>query len=249
MPSNTPAFPTAAPSANPDGSRYAIYFAPDAGSALHEFGAHWLGRDAIAGTDVPRPALDGFTAEQQAELTRTANSYGFHATLKPPFHLSEGYTVDQLLAEAELFAAARHPFFIELVLRDLSGFLALMQKESKAEMRELAADCVRHFDPFRALPNDAELEKRREAGLSAQQEAMLQRWGYPYVMGEFRFHMTLSKRIKDDSEREALMREVLRLGEDALSAPVSIDSVSIFRQSDRKAPFTRLARFPFRSCA
>ncbi|WP_051284948.1 DUF1045 domain-containing protein [Nisaea denitrificans] len=245
MTSNSPQFPAFGAATNPDGPRYAIYFAPDSDTPLHRFGSGWLGRDAVSGTALDQPKLDEITAARQAELTATANNYGFHATLKPPFHLRDGNTADQLLEEASSFAAARAPFEIQLVARDLSGFLALMQKESKAEMRELAADCVRQFDPLRALPGEAELEKRRAAGLSAQQEQMLQRWGYPYVMGEFRFHMTLSKRIKDESEREALMQEILKHGAEALATPIAVDAISVFHQENKKAPFTRLGRFAF----
>jgi hypothetical protein len=146
---------------------------------------------------------------------------------------------------AARFAAKRTAFEINLVARDLSGFLALMQKESKAAMRELAADCVRDFDPLRALPSDSELAKRREAGLSSQQELMLQRWGYPYVMNEFRFHMTLSKRLREDEQREALLREIVKHGAEALAAPVRVDAISIFHQENRSAPFLRLEHFPF----
>lgn len=245
MTSSSPSFPAHAPTADPDSPRYAIYFAPDADTVLHRFGSVWLGRDAISGEELPQPALDGFDAAAQKELTATACGYGFHATLKPPFHLKAGTTIEDLLDEAVRFSSTREAFEISLVLRDLSGFLALMQKDSKAAMRELAADCVRHFDPFRALPGEAELEKRRASGLSGQQEMMLQRWGYPYVMNEFRFHMTLSKRIRDDAEREALIREVLKHGAEAMATPVSIDAISVFRQENRKAPFLRLERFPF----
>ncbi|MBO6562689.1 MAG: DUF1045 domain-containing protein [Nisaea sp.] len=245
MTSSTPNFPAPAPSTDPDSPRYAIYFAPDAGTVLHRFGSTWLGRDAISGEELQQPALDGFDAETQKALTATARDYGFHATLKPPFHLKAGLSTEQLMDAADRFAAKRTAFEINLVARDLSGFLALMQKESKAAMRELAADCVRDFDPLRALPSEAELAKRREAGLSSQQELMLQRWGYPYVMNEFRFHMTLSKRLREDEQREALLREIVKHGAEALAAPVRVDAISIFHQENRSAPFLRLEHFPF----
>ncbi|WP_420402457.1 DUF1045 domain-containing protein [Nisaea sp.] len=245
MTRSTPNFPAHAPAADPDSPRYAIYFAPDANTLLHRFGSAWLGRDAISGEVLEQPALDGFDAETQKALTATARNYGFHATLKPPFRLKAGLTAEDLMDEAVRFSADRAAFEINLVARNLSGFLALMQKESKAAMRELAADCVRDFDPLRALPDDAELEKRRAAGLSSQQELMLQRWGYPYVMNEFRFHMTLSKRIGDDGEREALLHEILKHGAEAIATPVRIDAISVFRQENRTSPFQRLAHFPF----
>ena len=245
MTNNAPRFPASAPATKSDAPRYAIYFAPDTDTSLHRFGSSWLGRDAISGATVKQPELEGIDAVRQAALTATARNYGFHATLKPPFYLREGKTAEELLETASLFAADRASFQVQIVARSLSGFLALMQKQSKADMQELAADCVRHFDPLRAIPSETELEKRRAAGLSAQQELMLQRWGYPYVMGEFRFHMTLSKRITDESERSALMQEILKHGAEALATPVTIDAISVFQQENKNAPFTRLGRFAF----
>ena len=66
-------------------------------------------------------------------------------------------------------------------------------------MADLAATLVAGMDDFRALPDDAELARRRAAGLSPAQEVLLQKWGYPYVMDEFRFHLTLSGRLDDDT--------------------------------------------------
>ena len=42
------------------------------------------------------------------------------------------------------------------------------------------------------------MDKRRAAGLSARQDELLREWGYPYVLDEFRFHMTLSGRQDPD---------------------------------------------------
>ncbi|MBE2276306.1 MAG: DUF1045 domain-containing protein [Rhodobacteraceae bacterium] len=33
--------------------------------------------------------------------------------------------------------------------------------------------------------------------MSARQRALLDRWGYPFVMEEFRFHLTLTDRLPD----------------------------------------------------
>ena len=52
--------------------------------------------------------------------------------------------------------------------------------------------------PFARPPGAAELERRRKAGLSAAQEKMLLRWGYPYVLDEFRFHLTLTGRLQPE---------------------------------------------------
>ena len=38
----------------------------------------------------------------------------------------------------------------------------------------------------------AELARRRAGGLTPRQDELLQRWGYPFVLEEFRFHMSLT---------------------------------------------------------
>ena len=44
---------------------------------------------------------------------------------------------------------------------------------------------MRELDAFRAPPDDAELARRRKAGLTERQDALLMQWGYPYVFEEF----------------------------------------------------------------
>jgi hypothetical protein len=78
--------------------------------------------------------------------------------------------------------------------------------------------------------------------LSPAQEALLDRWGYPYVMEEFRFHMTLTARL-DDEEGIAVARELGPLVEPLCGAPLPIDAISLFHQSDRDTPFRALRRY------
>ena len=64
-------------------ARYAVYFAPEGGSALWRFGCAWLGWDAETGAECAMPDPPGLPAPREA-LTRAPRRYGFHATLKPP---------------------------------------------------------------------------------------------------------------------------------------------------------------------
>ena len=82
-----------------DFPRYAIYYAPDPGTALDDFGASLLGYDARSATDLPFPGDVTLIMPDWHDLTRDPRKYGFHATLKPPMALAEGRT------EAELMAA------------------------------------------------------------------------------------------------------------------------------------------------
>lgn len=173
-----------------DPTRYAIYHVPEPGP-LADFGASWLGRDIETGLPVARPTVPK-VAPFFDEITRKPAHYGFHATLKPPFRLAEGQE-PAALAAAVADLAARLPV-VELrglSLARLGKFLALVPEGDPAPLSALAAEVVAALDGFRAPPTEAE-RARRGPGLTARQAAMLERWGYPWVMEEFRFHMTLT---------------------------------------------------------
>lgn len=240
-----PAFPDNPAQPEPAWPRFAIYYAPAPGSGLAEFGADWLGRDCATGTERPLPTVPGVTPERFAAITASARGYGFHATLKAPFHLKPDRTLDALEQAAATFAATRTPVEVRLGLRSLGGFLALMMTPPDHRVAALAADVVQDLDGFRALPSDAELARRREAGLSPQQEALLQRWGYPYVMGEFKFHMTLSARLPEGPERDAVVAALEPRTTAVTRETVAIDAIALFRQESKGAAFTMVRRFPF----
>jgi putative phosphonate metabolism protein len=172
--------------------RHAVYWAPPAGSPLARFGAAWLGWDAAAGRRVPHPDLPGLPLPV-AEITAAPRKYGFHGTLKPPFRLAEGADAGALDRAAQVLAG-RMPAFEapRLRLARIGGFVALVPSGGCPPLAELAARAVTELDALRAPPGEAELAKRRSPGLTARQEALTARWGYPYVMDEFRFHLTLT---------------------------------------------------------
>ena len=221
-------------------TRFAIYYLPPEG-ALADFGAAWLGWDCVTARAVVPPHVPGLH-----DVTMTPRKYGFHGTLKPPFRLAERTDLAGLQEAMVQMAAICAPAQSDgLALTALGRFLALTPVGDSSGIARVAATYVEALDAFRAPPGEAELARRRKARLSERQEALLQRWGYPYVMGEFRFHMTLSKRIKEDNERDTLMQEILKHGAEALATPVTVDAISVFRQENKKAPFTRLGRFAF----
>lgn len=225
-------------------ARLAVYFAPPAGSALEDLSAAWLGRD-LYGTPVVRPAVPGFSAERLEALTAEPRRYGFHATLKPPFALASGTAVADLEAAAAAFAAARAATTAPpLQVAEIGSFLAL--RTEAAALDALAADCVQTFDAFRAPAPPEDVARRRAKGLSARQDALLERWGYPYVLEEFRFHMTLTGPIPDAAEREDLAVWLAEWLAPALAEPLTVDAIALYRQPDRASPFTLHRRLPFR---
>ena len=74
-------------------TRYAIYFAPHSGSLLARFGASLLGYDPATGAEVDAPDHPAFHDPLSLGWTAAPRRYGFHATLKAPFHLAEGRNI------------------------------------------------------------------------------------------------------------------------------------------------------------
>ena len=185
--------------------RYAIYWLPK--GPLGRWGEGWLGWQMATGMPLPRPVVPGLPMPLP-DLTAAATAYGLHATLKPPFALAPGQDQGALRRAFAAFCTTERTVVVPgLRLTNLDGFMALTPAGDNAAVKALARNAVAALDPFRAPPGAAELARRRSAGLTDRQEALLQRWGYPYVMDEFRFHVTLTGRVNTD--QAAQVRAVL----------------------------------------
>lgn len=222
--------------------RYAVYAAPHPDSALGRFGNAWLGRDPALDGTLPRPQVPGYTQDDIAQLTEEPHRYGFHGTLKPPFRLAEGIDEAALFAAVERFAANQSPVDIDgLAVRAIGRFVAIVPERQSATLASLAASCVADLDDFRAPAGSEEMTRRRARGLSDTEERNLVRWGYPYVMAQFRFHLTLSGSI-DNADRRAHLVEDLAAYASVALGPYRIDDIAIFGEPASGAPFRLLRR-------
>ena len=223
--------------------RYAVYFAPPPGTLLHALGSSWLGRDSHSGEDLAQPAVAGLHG-----LTAEARRYGFHATLKPPFAIRDGIGGEAILRAVAALAASEIPFEIGLRVALLDGFMALLPDAPCPALDALAARCVRDLDGFRRPPPATELARRRKAPLTLRQEENLERWGFPYVFEDFRFHMTLTERLADD-QGGALVAAANAHFEPALAQPVAIGGLTLFCEAGAGRPFLAIRHFPFQGSA
>jgi putative phosphonate metabolism protein len=223
--------------------RYAIYYAPDLDSDLHRFGAALLGYDAGSGEAMPFPADVLAQAPDWATLTDDPRKYGFHGTLKAPFPLAAGNTEADLVAACENFAATPRAIpVIAPVVRAISGFVAVVPAEPSADLGALAQHCVETFDRFRASMTPEDRARRRPEALTARQVEQLDRFGYPYVLNDFRFHMTLTGRLT--SERGAPVLAMLQEHFAALDlTSLRIDRIALFRQDDKSSRFRIVRQF------
>jgi putative phosphonate metabolism protein len=227
------------------GTRYAIYFVPGAQSDLYRCGSAIIGYDCYAGTAIDFPDALKCDASDWRELTGEPRRYGFHATLKAPFALREPYTEAQLIDTLHDFA--RHNGAVRDIaptVRPIDGFIAIVPFEPAPALDALAASCTRTFDCYRASMSAEERGQRITAGLSARQVENLDRWGYPYVLSDFRFHMTLTGRI-EMPRRDAILALlgacVHQMGGDRSFA---VDRLTLVKQDFSQTFFKVLSQAP-----
>jgi hypothetical protein len=231
--------------------RFAIYAAPGAGpddttgAALRLRAEQWLGR-SVSGHPVTPAVPDGWNRADIDALTVSARRYGFHGTLKAPFRLAEGRTQEELDAALTEFAAGRAGALVpRLSLTCLGGFYALVPGAAAAGLYALADEVVTGFDAFRAPPSEAEIARRDPASLTPRQRELLKAWGYPYVLDEFQFHLTLTDRIRPE-RRPAVERTLGSWFAGCVGVTVPVDALALFTEAEPGAPFTLHAVYPLR---
>jgi putative phosphonate metabolism protein len=225
-------------------ARFALYFTPAPRSRLARFGAGILGYDCDSGATVPQARLDGIEAAAAARAAAEPARYGFHGTLMAPFELAPGRSAGDLTATLAGFAAPRAPVSLgRLKVDSIGAFTALVPAGRQDAVGALAAECLSAFDDFRAPLDARDRARRLAAGLSPRQSELLERWGYPYVFEEFRFHMTLTGRLPAD-ERARWLPALAAAFAPLADEPVEVDAVSLLRQDDRAARFRVVARHP-----
>ena len=217
--------------------RYALYYAPEPDDPLLEAGNAWLGRDPQTGTAITQPAFS-LPAPIQAAHTQSARRYGFHATLKAPFSLR----TDEIALRADLakLAARLRPFTLPaLAVTRLDGFIALCPTQPAPALRCLATRCVIALDAHRA-PFSATDFARRSASLDPRGQLYLQRYGYPYILERFQFHLTLS----DAHAPDALFTAAERHFAASLSRPRRLTALALFCEAEPGAPLRLVHREP-----
>ncbi|MBA4783316.1 MAG: DUF1045 domain-containing protein [Rhizobiales bacterium] len=210
--------------------RYAIYYTPPENTGLATRARLWLGRNPFDGSACRKP--HDFADEIAAPCR-----YGFHATLKAPFRLAEGYTEAHLMAAFRAFAARQKPVFLNtLLLARLDAFFALVPGARSTDLQDLADTTVATFEPFRAALRDDEIARRKPEKLTPRQRAYLASWGYPYVLEEFRFHLTVSGPVSD--ARAAVLEAALQhhFSPD-IGQPLILDMIALFVEPEPGADF------------
>lgn len=226
--------------------RFALYYAPSPSSLLWKLGCKWLGGDALSRKKIKQDRFSRIEPHRVHELTRIPRRYGLHATLKPPFRIARNRSEAELRSAIAGFTACCHPFSTSpLVLRQINDFFCLCPEKQTTELGALAAACVQNFDTFRAPLTRLELARQRAEILTSSEKQNLTRWGYPYVMDAYRFHITLTCRIINGSEKRILHSLLSDIFAPILGKPLVIDAIGLFTEPTPGQPFFYSERFPF----
>ncbi|MDQ0644780.1 DUF1045 domain-containing protein [Microbacterium murale] len=215
--------------------RYAVYAVPGAHDA-----------DASEAVRLRAVAEAWFARAEVQDLTRDARRYGFHATLKAPMRLAPGRTETELCAAADAFATRRGALMITAPrIATIGSFRAVVPSEGQeTELTTLASDALRAFDEFRAPLDDADRRRRRPERLTPRERELFERWGYPYVLDEFRFHMTLTDAVP--AERSAQIDDALEAHFQPVSGvDVPLTAIAICIEPSPGAAFELLSVHPF----
>lgn len=230
--------------APPTAHRYAVYFAPHPGTLAWLAGSHWLGRCAAQLQPMQQLDIRGVAREDLERLTAAPRRYGWHATLKAPFALAPGVEWLTLHHAVQTLAHSLRPFSMPpMQVQRIDDFLALVPMAghpAHSDINAAAAACVTQLQPLAAPSSERDLARRRAAGLTPRQDELLQQWGYPFVLDEFRFHMSLTGSLTGaDADTVAL---VLDAAEQFFAdlPPLRFNSLALFAEPTPGADFVLL---------
>lgn len=225
--------------------RYAIYYVPPRDTPLAKFGAAILGYDLERGKPQERLTLPGIEESRLVAVTRRAARYGFHATLKAPFKLTAGRSrIDVLKVAADIADSCRPATLCGLEFAVLGRFIALRPQQATPELDIIAAHFVRGLDPLRAVESRDET-KWPPSKLSPRQAQLLDAWGYPYVLDQYRFHMTLTDAL-ESNDSAGIAHALKSTATGIIGTPLTIDAVTVVEEITPAAPFKAIARFRLR---
>jgi hypothetical protein len=123
------------------------------------------------------------------------------------------------------------------VLRELEDFIAVVPHQLEAPLNALAASCTTLFDAYRAPMSPQERARRLASDLSQSQIQNLDRWGYPYVLSEFRFHMTLTGAVPQQRKKAILAMLGDGFTHMKVEPSIVIDRLVLMKQETERVPF------------
>jgi Protein of unknown function (DUF1045) len=226
-------------------ARYAIFYTPQPGTAFAAFGRSWFGR-ANDGVTLHAFSQAGLGGASFARLAPASGRYtGLHASIRAPFAPRAGIKSDAIKTRLGKFAGRRKPLPTgPLTLARAGRFLVLRPVEATPGLDWLAAQCVASFEDFTAPPSDTERKEHTNLNLSDHQRLLLESYGDPHVMSEYRFSITLTGPL-DSAHLDRVMQALWPVLEEVCASGVTVDALSLFGECPGRVPMRLIGRYPF----
>jgi hypothetical protein len=183
-----------------------------------------------------------------AKTTEAPRLYGFHATLKAPMRLRQGATFEAFDKTLMDFAAARQafdagPLGVNVVSSSHGGgFVALTPQRASKELARLERETVTELDGWRAPLTAAERARRDISRLTARQLRHLETLGYPFILEDFRCHLTLTGATPLASDLADALAD--RLAAEVGTAHLLVNALVLFGQPEPGERFRIVRRYP-----
>jgi hypothetical protein len=223
--------------------RYAIYYTPQPGTPLAAFGRSWFGR-ANDGATLQAFSAAGLAGTLTPKPTMSPSGYaGLHSIFKAPFALRDGIGPDAL--KARLISFARRRRAVEtgpLTLARAGRSLVLRPIDPKPALDWLAAQCLAAFDGFARPASSAEREPHQSPNLNDHQRVLLNSFGDPHVLSEYRFHVTLTGPL-EGAHLERISQALWPMLEDICAKGVAVDGLSLFGEPRGGTPMRLIGRY------
>jgi hypothetical protein len=186
----------------------------------------------------------GLSGTSFAKLAAAPGRYtGLHALFRAPFALREGIGPDALKTRLINFTLRRKPVATgPLTLSRAGRFLVLRPVEATPSLDWLAAQCVATFENFAAPPSDAERAEHTHPNLSDFQRLLLESFGDPYVLSEYRFSITLTGPL-DATHLERVAQALWPVLEEICAEGVTVDGLSLFGDGGGVSPMRLIGRY------
>ena len=168
---------------------------------------------------------------------------GCTLVFKAPFALRDGVGLDALKSRLISFAARRKPVETgPLTLAREGRFLVLRPVEPTPLLEWLAAQCVAAFEDFATPPGDAERAAHASPNLTDYQRLLLESFGDPHVLSEYRFYITLTGPL-DNAHLERVAQALWPVLEEICASGVTVDGLSLFGDSGGRSPMRLIGRY------
>jgi hypothetical protein len=117
------------------------------------------------------------------------------------------------------------------------GYMALRPQDSSAEIQRAGTACVTGLHQLAVPLDESELARRRMSQLTPLQDQLLQVWGYPYVLDEFSFHLSLTGRLDNLSKAQLAQCQEAAISHFGHLPACRFDRLALFVEPERGADF------------